>query len=328
MKRNWVVLVGLFVTLHVAIWFMYRRRSDPQPPSAPAHTPTTGGQSQANRVDDFVAQTEAYTTFDTCALGLGDAIQADFDVVFDAKFQSQDAIPQMSFAQVLADRRAAKLYGFLMEMPKDEAARKAVELFHEKLDFHRNEMEFGLNGWKTNGKAERPVALYRNHHATLCALFLCSNFCDGRDVLKLVDQWESDIRPLLDSLARDSRTEREPAWAGLKQETTMYGCPERLFLANLYCHILCVRGHLEMSEIPPAIGWKYIPESTPTPFCRWDAMVTSFDFVQVHQGAAVDLTGKLVTVNLMRGWSSMSGLDDFQVKFLEEVRRVITERKL
>ncbi len=319
-NRKFVVIACVFVSLHGLAWYLYHNGVEAPRLPISEHLPTTGGHVQAQRVVDFVTQTAGYTSFDACAVGLNDALQED--IVFDVKFQSQDPMPQMSFAMVLADRRAAKLYAYLTEMHETEAARRAADLFDQKLEFHRSELEHVLTVQRQNETVNRPISLYRNQHAGLCALFLCADFCEGREVLAMADRWESALRPLLNMIAS------EPQLADWRQETMMYGCPERLFLANLYCHILSHRGSLQMSEIPPAIGWKIIPDFTPTPFCKWDATVTPFDFSRIHLGAKVDKTGQLVNVNLMKSWGSMDYKPDFQVKLLEQLRRVITERQL
>ncbi len=323
MNRKWMWISAAVVMVHVVVYFvMWRDRPPVVSSPNPVDGPTFAGQAQTERVSDFVTQVASYKTFESCGEGLNDAIDADFDVVFDVGFQSQDMVPQMSFARVLADRRVSKLFAFLNEMSPDEAERQSAQLFDQKLKFHCSEMSFGLTEWAQAGKASRPINLYRNQHAALSALFLCSHFCRTEVTFQKVDTWEHDMRPILDSI------QSNPKWAPLQWETHRYGCPQELYQMNLYCHILTHRGSLPMTEIPAAIGWAMIPESQLTSLCPWDALTNPFDFTHIHMGIEPDDQQSLVDVNLVRSWGNMDGQVETQTALLIKLRELIVSRNL
>lgn len=298
------VIMAVALAFHVlAGVFLYLRMSHKitPPPAAPVVVEVRD-RPQSQRVDDFREQVRSYDTIEKCEAGLNDEIASDFDIVFDVAAQSQDFQPQMSFAQVLADRRAARLYSLLLEKGAADAKRLSVEIFQRKLDFHRSEMEFGVNEWLDNGKASRPFWLYRNQHAALCLLLICSQFCSPETIVEMTDRWEAEVRPVMNLLCLDARCQTDQRWFAMKHELTLYGCPEDLYLINLYCNVLCDDRKVAIDQIPGLIGWKTMPKTTPTPWHEWDASVNSFDFAHNHWGIEVDKIGVLRNFHLMRSW--------------------------
>ena len=101
---------------------------------------------QRRRIDDFISQVGAYPTYEALAAALNDPVRVgdDFDVVLAAGLQSQDPIPEMQFARVLADRRVSRLYAMLKKLDANVAAERAAALFDDKLHVHEQAMANGI----------------------------------------------------------------------------------------------------------------------------------------------------------------------------------------
>src|SRR5690606_31445923 len=149
--------------------------------------------------------------FDQCSAALhgptsvepGEAVNLLFHV---GREGGDTFVPSLRFLQVLSDRRVAKLYAWLQEMPADEAARRASTLFDEKLAIHQAalllEMALARGEQKPladdSDEARRHMhgCLDGNVHGLSATLFLCANFCDPEVVLGKQDVWYETIVPL------------------------------------------------------------------------------------------------------------------------------------
>ena len=90
------------------------------------------------------------------------------------------------FRQVLADRRACKIFEYLLSLPREDAARKAEKIFDQ---------QFGkvLSNWQSMSVTRGIEVDNPAHHAALVGLFLCSYFCPPDVLDDKIDLWSTSM---------------------------------------------------------------------------------------------------------------------------------------
>ncbi len=276
---------------------------------------------QRKRIDDFIQQVASLDEFDKLAIGLNDRIDADFDIVFHAGAQTNAPNPQMQYARVLADRRAARLYSMLAAMPPDEAAKKAAELFESKLAIHSEGLTRGIADWRDGDGVIEPVPISLNHQALSVALFMCASFCDTVTVFAKLAEWDSVIGRSVDDVVTDQKL-----WQ-LRNEVVTYGRPENLFLVNVFAYLL-QRGGCFSIGVLESVANQSLPQFENMPFYAWDAHTTEFDFTHVHRGVPTDKSKELFAVPFARDWPGYMAEDETeQERVVQLVREEVAKCK-
>nr|MDQ3332126.1 hypothetical protein [Planctomycetota bacterium] len=180
---------------------------------------TAGVPTQRKRIDDFIDQVAEYATLDDAVRALSEPVGTDFDIVFDVGLHTSELSPQMQFAQVLADRRVARIYEMLAAKPVADADRLAASIFDAKLSAHTDGLSQGIADWRDGDGQVRPVPVRLNYHALSAAMFLCAAFCDAPSALEKLQAWQSVIGARVDDVASD------PKLRQLEQEVRKYGLP-------------------------------------------------------------------------------------------------------
>ncbi len=322
-RISWRLILSLLAFhLVVATVYFTARFQVPDHPIVQSD-PTFAMRKQAGRVDAFVEQVKSYESVEECVAGLSHPINADFDIVFDAGAYSNDPVPQMAFARVLADRRVAKLFESLQRMTSEDAAHTASMAFNEKLSFHAKQFEIVTQKRRENeksGKIKRirpavpgkapvpppaqatkvrpmdlPPTAYHNSHACNCTLFLCAYFCHPSVTRAKLESWTSTVEPLRSDRIQNSRPTKAIDW------DDQFSVPEPLFVLNILSLALSQHASLTNGDIEIAIGSK-LPEAVTSCLCHWDAPVTAFDFVHNHMFQTISDVDKMIDVVYFRSW--------------------------
>ncbi len=298
------------------------------------------------RIDDFIAQVAAYPDFDALAAGLNDRVLNGDDIVFAVGVQTQDPVPQMQFAKVLADRRVARLYAMLDQMPDSQAAQSAAKLVDAKLDLHAKGFASRIADWRDGVRQrsdERPVNLEEvgdravhakvldglegarlDFHALSASAFLCAAYCEPLTTLGRIDRWNETIGLHVDEIMTQPLFNR----SRLRHDAGRYGRPEKLFLLNLYVLVLERHAGLMVREVQKRVDipmpWPAMFEER-VPFGAWDAHTNFFDFTHLHRGVPADDANVLFEVSLTRSWYGMGSDQAWQDRLLGRVRTLIEE---
>ncbi len=334
MKRHHLLILVAVVVLHALAWWYYGGRAP-----SPIVNPEIPGSRQIQRIEDFKQQTAVYDSFDKAAAGLSEPVRTDgHDLLLAVGLQSNDDIPQMQFAKILADRRVSRLFEYLKSMSPAVAANKSAKLGQEKYEFHTSEIQRAIEHRRkyeplviTNENREemkeklkdRPKVLIHfneNQHAACASLFLCAHYCEPTVTLRILDQWADLIN------ASIALTEGDPKMEVLLRGIKQRDPPEPLFYVNLYVHILRTHERLSPDEISRAISGKSLPPHEATPLCAWDASTNPFDFTHNHQFTPVDTNNQQLEVTLFRTWGRHYWEVADQQILIQALRQLIESR--
>jgi hypothetical protein len=342
MGRHWRLLAALItVAAPSLIWWGWFRRLaadesaallDRQSAAHQAALRDAGVPIQLARIDAVIAQVAHYRSYDEVVAGLLDRPggRTAFDIVLAVSMQTQDAMPETSFLQVLADRRFARMIGYLNETPRAEAARRAAATFDEQLEAHRLQWEHLMVMLREGHAADKairnrlgmPLSVRYTRHAVCLSLMLCAWYAEPAVVLRKLDGWRAMIEEFR------LRLDAEPALKGsVHSEWVFNSGPERLFVFNLLL-LVADRHQPRLSEDAIAA----LPGDLPKllrlerrPLTRWDAETNPFDFTAVHRGVPIDEQDALGEVRFRRGWDFFQAQPTGQDQIIEHLRAGVSK---
>ncbi len=322
----------------LAIWYFLAESAPQNPPLKSASTRPHGGPTPPHpalsrrqleagvpvaraRIDEFIDGVSS-CDFEQCSAYLHQQTSPGEDLVFDVGVHSQEIDPSMRFAQVLADRRVAKLHALLKAMPAAVAAQRADVLFEEKVDIHESDwlraIERRREGGDGPGANPPMIPISYNVHALSAALFLCAAHCEPQILVQKLDRWNSRLRNVVAMIRR----ERELMW--LWGQASMDALPENLFLLNVYTFVLERHGCAQAEQLKELTG-QPIPPFTTVPFCAWDAHTNPFDFTHIHKGVPVDESKVLMNVSWAKSWGGLDTNEERQQQILDAVRALVED---
>ncbi len=217
----------------------------------------------AYQIDSIVA-----ASFDDLVARISESDGEYFNLVSASALQpSPVGLPWVPLRAILVDRRVAKLYQLLSEMPRDRAAPLISSVFQEKLVEFKRDWEQVEQGNSIERRLGEP-----RRHGLAATLFLCQEFCEEQE-------FEQHLRSWNDWYQSNRHTSREFARrAG----------PDELMVINMYAIALAKRGvslsdiNLHVQTMCEETGLGLLPELQLHRFVRWDAPeanVANADFV-------------------------------------------------
>ena len=135
---------------------------------------------QMIREEEFI-RTTASRGFDELVDAIGEHDGENTSIVFSSGMTS-GLDPNVHLRQVLSDRRVAKLYQILSELPKDEASRRITAAYLKKLDEYKQRWE------KVNSTTGGAISGYYRHGMS-SLLLLCCEFCDEKTFNSHCSSW-------------------------------------------------------------------------------------------------------------------------------------------
>ncbi len=179
MKSNWTLgLVVMFLMGWTASEYSYAIA----PPSNLDHT--DGERMGRIQIDRFI-QTTSAMEIDAVLNSLNENGET-YSIVSSASRSS--SVGSCYIKQVLADRRALRIFQYLSEKDADVASTESAAIFDEKLRLLANDW-----GRLTSAKSvsyDNLAALGPDHHAASIALFFCSFFCAPEILDQKMKDWD------------------------------------------------------------------------------------------------------------------------------------------
>jgi hypothetical protein len=161
----------------------------------------------------------------------------EYNRAFDAGISGGDpGTATNKFLQVLGDRRCAKSFSLLEAMPRDVAARRAIELLDESIRILNDDFVEAIGQWRLRGKSDHPFFIATEHHAVCCLFFLCGNYCEPEEVLTRLDKFNSS------GIAHRAAIVVNPTLAPLHDEVERHSQTDPLFEVNLYLMMIEGKG--------------------------------------------------------------------------------------
>lgn len=181
--KRWVFFI-VFIMLFLTLYLIYRRNNTENPSREDLSggatvqrqridraIDTASGLSAAEAIDSLHVYSESY------ALALGASL-------------SPASLGVCYLNQVLADRRASKIFEYFLSLDNEDASQRAVWMFDSKLELLRRY-------WQTQAEdytdTESFINLGPTHHATSVAAFFCSYFCSPDVLDEKLQQWDAAL---------------------------------------------------------------------------------------------------------------------------------------
>lgn len=181
--KRWVFFI-VFVMLFMTLYLIYRRNNTENP----SREDLSGGATvQRQRIDRAI---------DT-ASGLSPAEAIDSLHVYSESYElasvasvSSSGVGFCYLNEVLADRRASKIFEYFLTLDNADASQRAVWMFDSKLDLLQRY-------WQTQAEDNTDTKPFINlgppHHATSVAAFFCSYFCSPDVLDEKLQQWDAAL---------------------------------------------------------------------------------------------------------------------------------------
>lgn len=269
----------------------------PRVPSLQAPRPDGGLPAQRQRIDKII---DSVAAMDYAQL-VEDLSQYNerFEVAQAAGLSSAiTGVSAHTLRQVLADRRAMKLYELLQSSSAEEQKRAPLKLFRAKMQLHRELCAKPLNESLAMSEA--------NYHALNVALFLCAMFCDPDDVVAECDEWVACddavgvvLVPSDEELDLEELTESsDPVVPG----------PDMLFVASVYTIMLTERNLMpedilrqRVVDLRETMDFA-LPPLVKFNLYRTSAHTTELDFLHRHRAVSPDSSALAATIIGFDDW--------------------------
>jgi len=294
MSLRKAMLVG-FVVLNITIVGYIVRRTNSRSSQNGLHVEVDRQPSpQQARVDEFITIAGELKTFDDAAIRLdndeSDAIQM---TLLDAGSASADAMPELMFNSVICDRRVARIYELLREMPPETARVSCNKLFEEKLLGLRKEWDKFSAIFKESPNPVICNDLRLRGHSVAAAVFLSAFFCPPETAGGRCDEWENTIRSAMAECGFDPDQYLERHHVPI---TNVF--PQQLFVLNVYELIVTQNGCDSVHDTAQNILLPIVSESV---FARWDSQPTI---------GGTSIQDELVRVPFFEGWQGIRPGED------------------
>lgn len=203
---------------------------------------------------DYVIDSIATADIDELVARISESDGENFNLVTSSAMQpSFIGHPWVPLRAILVDRRVAKLYQLLAEMPHDRATTTVSDVYRQKLDDFKRDWEEMI---EKEGNLPEP-----RRHGLAATLFLCLEFCREREFEQHLHSWISWYQ------ANHHRSPNFLRRAG----------PDELMVLNLYAITLAKRGDsmadidLRVGQMCDALGVGRLPELQLHKFVKWNA---------------------------------------------------------
>ncbi|QDU38122.1 hypothetical protein Mal4_24440 [Maioricimonas rarisocia] len=294
MKR-WLLLVSALVALNVlmiahlgsatnepAAWRHRTINQDTRSPVLP----------QEQRIREYIKRVDQEDLE-----ALVDGLNSHEDLVARVWSRSNDLAPEMAFQACLANRRLAKLFALMQQMPPAEAEGLAIRLFEAKFAKHVEDLA-RIESLHRSGKTS-PVRIpaFENAVALAASVFLSARFCDTEEFLRQVDVWDEFGRDLIERIESD-----ETHLAMMRGDAEMWGGPQDLYLVNLYMSVLRERFGITPKQlaadriIPGTLQWKT------RELVSFDSAVGPYDFPHQSGGRTIATEDVLMHFDVVDFW--------------------------
>ncbi|QDU35849.1 hypothetical protein Mal4_01310 [Maioricimonas rarisocia] len=285
-RRLIVLAVALLASCNLLILIL--PRSPPDVRSSLVAAPP----AERSPLEDYVAQI-ASESIDECLANLN----KHEDLLVAAGVWSNEPAPEVQFAACLANRRLARLFEHLQQMPPAESDRRCRAIFRDKFAIHKHELDVVMTMWEEGTPPQKPRPLFENTSALCAAVFLSAYFCPIEETLRQLDAWHrfgrsfeqrAAANPELPSVAKSSWCRR-------------YASPESLFEANIYGMMLQDRCGVILTSERARGGFDLEGRA----LCRWDAYTNLRDATHQSGDAPVDTAGDLFEFQSIRSFGSI-----------------------
>lgn len=182
LTNKWIILLMMFVLLSGALYFVYRRNSV----QAPTSRDISGGAIvQRERIDKAI---DTASKLDPAEAIVSLHEYSESYEVAQLASLSPTSLGICYLKQVLADRRASKIFEHFQSLSNDDSSQEASKMFDSKLALLEREWNR-----QAEGETDSVGNLGPLHHATSVAAFLCSYFCSPALFDEKLKRWDTSV---------------------------------------------------------------------------------------------------------------------------------------
>jgi hypothetical protein len=191
---------------------------------------------------------------------------------------------QMETEQVLSNRRFLKVRTELQAMPRERAMALCRNMFDEALSVQRQTLDAIIASYEDPSAPKNEVSMLGTKLGMCSAILLASEYIGASQVAAQIEQARSTVERTLAHIREDP--ERYPDALPLAIER-MAGL-QRQFELNALLRSATYDASISDTSLDAFTRGLEDVEAKSVEIVAWDAQVTSYDFVHVHQGKPID----------------------------------------